>query len=56
MFRPIKTVSLTETRDPDIIRRTNILAESQGLPPTTALRRFLDKHLPKDKRTAAKHK
>ena len=44
--RAVRTIGITEARDPDLIARINALAQREKLKPATAFRRFLDKHLP----------
>ena len=41
-----KSFNITEQRDSGLVRRINAYAKSENLKPGTALRRFLDKHLP----------
>jgi hypothetical protein len=46
-FRPVTAINVTDAREPDLMRRINLLGRAQGLMALTALKRFLDMKLPR---------
>ena len=46
-IKPVKNLLFNAQRDPEVMRRVNMLAKREQLKPVSALRRFLLEKLPK---------
>lgn len=46
-MRPIKSITITQERHPELIQAVNQLGEAEQLMPTSALVRFLRRELPR---------
>ncbi len=56
MYKPVRSINLTETRDPDLLRRINYLGQSKRLMAATALRLLLQDVLPQAQDTEGPQK